>query len=61
MSSDALDTLLERLTHGEIDAAEEVFLTFEPVLRVMVRRRLTPRLRASSTRWMSCSRSGPIF
>ena len=46
MNADALDTLLERLTHGEIDAAEEVFLTFEPVLRVMVRRRLTPRLRA---------------
>jgi len=46
MSFAVLDTLLERLTHGEIDAAEEVFLTFEPVLRVMVRRRLTPRLRA---------------
>jgi RNA polymerase sigma factor (sigma-70 family) len=46
MSVDALDTLLERLTRGEMDAAEEVFLTFEPVLRVMVRRRLTPRLRA---------------
>jgi RNA polymerase sigma-70 factor (ECF subfamily) len=46
MSSDPLDSLLERLTRGETDAAEEVFLTFEPVLRVMVRRRLTPRLRA---------------
>jgi RNA polymerase sigma-70 factor (ECF subfamily) len=46
MSADALDTLLERLTRGEMDAAEEVFLAFEPVLRVMVRRRLTPRLRA---------------
>jgi RNA polymerase sigma-70 factor (ECF subfamily) len=45
MSGDALDTLLERLTKGEMDAAEEVFLTFEPVLRVLVRRRLTPRLR----------------
>jgi RNA polymerase sigma-70 factor (ECF subfamily) len=46
MNADRLDTLLERLTHGETDAAEEVFLTFEPVLRVMVRRWLTPRLRA---------------
>ena len=44
--SDALDSLLHRLTKGEMDAAGEVYLTFEPVLRVMVRRRLTPRLRA---------------
>jgi RNA polymerase sigma factor (sigma-70 family) len=46
MNADALDTLLEQLTNGETDAAEKVFLTFEPVLRMMVRRRLTPRLRA---------------
>lgn len=46
MNSDVLDTLLQRLTNGETDAAEEVFPTFEPVLRMMVRRRLTPRLRA---------------
>src|SRR5277367_514288 len=46
MNADRLDTLLERLTNGETDAAEEVFLTLEPVLRVMVRRWLTPRLRA---------------
>jgi RNA polymerase sigma-70 factor (ECF subfamily) len=46
MNADRLDTLLERLTNGETKAAEEVFLTFEPVLRVMVRRWLTPRLRA---------------
>ncbi len=44
--SDALDCLLERLTQGDLAAAEEVYLTFKPVLRVMVRRRLTPRLRA---------------
>ncbi len=44
--NDALDTLLERLTRGEMDAAGEVYRSFEPVLRVMVRRRLTPRLRA---------------
>jgi RNA polymerase sigma-70 factor (ECF subfamily) len=46
MSDDALDILLERLTRGETDAAEEIFLTFEPILRMMVRRRLTPRHRA---------------
>jgi RNA polymerase sigma-70 factor (ECF subfamily) len=45
VNADPLDTLLERLTNGELEAAEEVFLTFEPVLRVMVRRWLTPRLR----------------
>jgi RNA polymerase sigma-70 factor (ECF subfamily) len=44
--NDALDTLLERLTRGEMDAAGEVYRTFEPVLRAMVRRRLSPRLRA---------------
>jgi RNA polymerase sigma factor (sigma-70 family) len=44
--NDALDTLLERLNRGEMDAAGEVYQTYEPVLRVMVRRRLSPRLRA---------------
>ncbi len=44
--NDALDTLLERLARGEMDAAAEAYRTFEPVLRVMVRRRLSPRLRA---------------
>jgi RNA polymerase sigma-70 factor (ECF subfamily) len=46
MMSDALDSLLERLTTGEMDAAEQVYLTYESALRVMVRRWLTPRLRA---------------
>ena len=45
MNAVALDLLLERLTRGETEAAGEVFLTFEPVLRTMVRRWLTPRLR----------------
>jgi len=45
LNADALDLLLVRLTRGETDTAEEVFLTFEPVLRTMVRRWLTPRLR----------------
>jgi RNA polymerase sigma-70 factor (ECF subfamily) len=46
INTDRLDALLERLTSGDTAAAEEVFLTFEPVLRVMVRRWLTPRLRS---------------
>src|SRR3954451_14333915 len=45
MNAEALDLLLERLTQGEADAAEEIFQTFEPVLRTMVRRWLTPKLR----------------
>jgi RNA polymerase sigma-70 factor (ECF subfamily) len=44
--ADPLDALLQRLTEGDVEAAERVFRLFEPVLRVMVRRRLTPRLRA---------------
>ena len=46
MSSDALDTLLVKLTRGEDAAAERVFRDYEPFLRAMVRRRLTPSLRA---------------
>jgi RNA polymerase sigma-70 factor (ECF subfamily) len=45
MNAADLDALMERLRNGEIEAAEQVFLTFEPILRMMVRRRLTPRLR----------------
>jgi RNA polymerase sigma-70 factor (ECF subfamily) len=46
MTTNSLDTLLERLTSGDSEAAQEAFLAFEPVLRVMVRRWLTPRLRS---------------
>ena len=45
MSTAALDTLLEKLAKGESAAAERVFRDFEPFLRAMVRRRLTPPLR----------------
>ena len=44
--SDALDTLLERLTRGDVEAAEEVYSTLKPVLRLVVCRRLTTRMRA---------------
>jgi RNA polymerase sigma-70 factor (ECF subfamily) len=46
MSSDSLDGLLERLTAGDPAAAEQVFLAYEPYLRMVVRRRLPSRLRS---------------
>ena len=46
MSADSLDTLLVKLANGEDSAAERVFRDYEPLLRAMVRRRLTPSLRA---------------
>jgi RNA polymerase sigma-70 factor (ECF subfamily) len=45
MSADSLDTLLLKLAHGEDAAAERVFREYEPLLRAMVRKRLTPPLR----------------
>ena len=45
MSADSLDTLLVKLANGEDSAAERVFRDYEPLLRAMVRRRLTPSLR----------------
>jgi len=46
MSTDSLDSLLEELTRGDPEAAERVFREYEPFLRAMVRKRLTPPLRA---------------
>src|SRR3954471_23169428 len=46
MSTDTLTDLLDRLTTGDDAAAEQVFLAYEPYLRMVVRRQLTPRLRA---------------
>jgi RNA polymerase sigma factor (sigma-70 family) len=42
----SLDDLLEPLCNGDALAAEQVFLTFEPYLRKVVRRQLPDRLRA---------------
>jgi RNA polymerase sigma-70 factor (ECF subfamily) len=42
----SLDNLLERLAAGDAQAAEQAFLAFEPHLRMVVRRQLSPRLRA---------------
>jgi RNA polymerase sigma-70 factor (ECF subfamily) len=45
MNTPSLDSLLENLARGESQAAERVFRDYEPFLRAMVRRRLTPMLR----------------
>jgi RNA polymerase sigma factor (sigma-70 family) len=46
MSSDPLDVLLEKLCSGDDAAAEQVFLAYEPYLRLVVRRQLPGQLRA---------------
>ena len=46
MSSDSLDALLQKLTSGDAEAAGAVFLAYEPYLRMVVRRHLSPGLRA---------------
>jgi RNA polymerase sigma-70 factor (ECF subfamily) len=46
MNADPLDTLLEKLCSGDATAAERVFLTYEPYLRLLVRRQISPQLRA---------------
>jgi RNA polymerase sigma-70 factor (ECF subfamily) len=43
--ADVLETLLERMRDGDLRAAQEVFLAHEPLLRRVVRRRLSRRLR----------------
>src|SRR6516162_8865066 len=45
MTAAPLDDLLTRLCSGDMDAAQQVFLTYEPYLRKVVRRQLTSRLR----------------
>lgn len=46
MTPDPLDTLLEQLTTGDPRATEQVFRAYEPYLRMVVRRRLSPQMRA---------------
>ncbi len=46
MTIDSLDALLEKLNSGDDSAAEQVFITFEPYLRKVVRRLLPAQLRA---------------
>jgi RNA polymerase sigma-70 factor (ECF subfamily) len=40
------NTLLEELGRGDTTAAEKIFLTYEPYLRMVVRRQLSSRLRS---------------
>ncbi|HEX3727737.1 MAG TPA: sigma-70 family RNA polymerase sigma factor [Pirellulales bacterium] len=46
MDAGSLDVLLSKLNEGDPAAAETVFLTYAPYLRMVVRRRLSPALRA---------------
>jgi RNA polymerase sigma-70 factor (ECF subfamily) len=45
MSTGRVEELLEKLCNGDDAAAEEVFRAYEPYLRKVVRRQLTPALR----------------
>lgn len=44
--NERMTELCELLNRGDAAAAEEVFRSYEPYLRMVVRRQLTPRLRA---------------
>jgi RNA polymerase sigma-70 factor (ECF subfamily) len=45
-SADPLEILLRQLSSGNAEAAQRAFVTYEPYLRMVVRRHLTPALRA---------------
>ncbi len=46
MTSESLEILLEKLSRGDMAAAEKVLTAYEPYLRMVVRRYLPGRLRA---------------
>ncbi len=46
MTTEPLDALLEKLASGDATAVEQVFRAYEPFLRMVVRRQLSPELRA---------------
>jgi RNA polymerase sigma factor (sigma-70 family) len=46
MNTPSLEILLEKLSAGDPSAAEQVFRTYEPYLRMVVRRQLSEGLRA---------------
>jgi RNA polymerase sigma factor (sigma-70 family) len=46
MNAEPLEILLEKLSRGDMEAAEQVLTTYEPYLRMVVRRYLPGRLRA---------------
>jgi RNA polymerase sigma-70 factor (ECF subfamily) len=45
MNTTPLDNLLDKLCSGDVDAAEQVFRTYEPYLRLVVRRMLPAPMR----------------
>jgi len=45
MTSDTLDTLLAKLTSGDDEAAGKIFVKYEPLLRMVVRKNLSAELR----------------
>lgn len=45
MNVEPLEALLEKLNQGELQAVEQVLVTYEPYLRMVVRRHLPDRLR----------------
>jgi RNA polymerase sigma-70 factor (ECF subfamily) len=46
VSEESLDAILEKLCSGDPESAEKVFRAYEPFLRSVVRRQLSPQLRA---------------
>jgi RNA polymerase sigma factor (sigma-70 family) len=46
MSEEAIDRWISRLNEGDVAAVEQVFIAYEPYLRMAVRRRLNGRIRA---------------
>ena len=46
LEAEPLDLLLDRLNSGDPNAAEQVFRTYEPYLRMLVHRQIRPTLRA---------------
>ena len=45
MTLDATDRLLAKLNAGDADAAGQIFQTFEPYLRMVIRRQISGKLR----------------
>ena len=46
MSDEPLDELIEKLNAGDVSAAEQAFVAYEPYLRMAIRRQLSGPLRA---------------
>ena len=45
MSDKPIETLLEKLNGGDLTAAEDILRAYEPILRMVIRRQLAPKLR----------------